>query len=301
MTRAVLVNFHQYQPFGAEFYAPILDFFLYSMKKYKDEYDHLYLLDSTWNIDPAKLEGLNATIIRTNPSMRYYDCFKEVLPQIAEDLVLLVDNDLVIYKPEVIDNTFTLLDLGDHSYDVVSIFDTIGEYKTDKLNGKNKLCPYWLATRKDLLMKYRDIEWGPTMPYAETLGLLTEAMVNDGLKIYEWEEDKSNILFDGTKDNEKSKDLGYMHIRAGSTPAYLLSEKKYGNVDTYWKYLKEQPKSEYLRQLMWFYYMCEQTNNLHKIGNELYYPIMEMVKDAELTEEQWHEYYKNFVIYHGLK
>ena len=72
-----------------------------------------------------------------------------------------------------------------YKYDVVSIYDTIGTYKTDKLHGKNKFCPYLFATRKELLMKYRDIDWGSNMPESETLGKLTKAMLDDGLKPYE--------------------------------------------------------------------------------------------------------------------
>ena len=81
------------------------------------------------------------------------------------------------------------------TYDVVSIYDSCGTYKTDKLNGKNKFCLYWFASRKELLMKYLDVEWGPNMPEYETLGKLTEVMLKDGIRPYEWEEDKSSLYF----------------------------------------------------------------------------------------------------------
>src|ERR1700694_1154434 len=112
MKRAILVNFHLYTPFGKEFYEPILDFFLQQMRIYQDEYDHLYLLDSNWEIDQKKIEGMEASIIRTDPNMRYYDAYKAVLPQIKEDLVLFMDNDMVVYKPGIIKETFYKLEIG---------------------------------------------------------------------------------------------------------------------------------------------------------------------------------------------
>lgn len=253
MTRAILVNFHKYTPFGGEFYEPILDSFLASMEEYRGEYDHLYLLDSNWNIDLEKLEGLNASILRTDPNMRYYDCFKEVLPKIEEDLVLFLDDDMVIYKSIIILEAFERLQTKKHPADVVSITDTIGTMQVPLKTG-NKLCPYFFATRKDLLMKYLDVDWSPdAMPYTETFGLLTEAMLKDGLKAFEMEDDKTEVK--SWDPLETDKTLGYYHVRAGSTIAYLLAEKTYGNPETYWKYLESQPASEIIRHCGWYTWM----------------------------------------------
>ena len=139
-------------------------------------------------------------------------------------------------------------------YDIVSIYDTCGTYKTDKLNGKNKFTPYWFAASKELLMKYLRVDWGDHMPHSETLGYLTEAMLNDGVRPYEMEEDKGDVVFSPFK---TAKDLGYYHVRAGSTIAYLLASKH----DTpehnqqYKDYLKNQPESEILRHCGWYTYM----------------------------------------------
>lgn len=322
-TRSILTCFHKYQPYPGEFYEPILDFYISTMKKYESEYDMIYFLDSNWNIDPKKLEGIKAKIVKVNPSLRYYNAYKEILPQIEEELILLMDNDMIVYKKDIIYKTFDLLteyeisfdsdmELHDLKYDVVSIYDTCGDYKTDKLNGKNKFCPYWFATSKDLLMKYRDCEWGSNMPEHETLGKLTEKMLNDGIRPYEWEEDKTNILFDGTKDPERSKDLGYYHIRAGSTPAYLLTEKKYGNKQTFEDYLNNQPKSEYLRQFAWYQIMIDKLckewlekdqkefYRLSVIYDEIYHAIMPTNGKIDSMYTPWKNYLELFKEYHGL-
>jgi len=302
MTRAICVAFHKYTPFGDEFYEPLLDFFLQQIKKYEDEFDRLYIVDSNWNIDPLKLVDIQSTVIKVNPHLRYYDAYKEILPQIKEDLVLFMDNDMVVYKHWRIDTTFNILDTSKTNWflngkkvsaDVVSIYDTIGEKTFTKLNGKSKFCPYWFATRKELLMKYLDVDWGSNMPQYETLGKLTEVMLNDGIKPYEWEEDKTNILFDGTQDGEKGKDLGYYHIRAGSTPAYLLATRKEGSMDTYWEYIRNQPKNEYLRQLAWYWYMCSETKNME-------IDLTPILRDALVPVQLFVTYMENFKLYHGL-
>lgn len=253
MTSAILVCFHKYTPFGGEYYESLLDFFLTSMKKYQDEYDMIYLLDSTWNIDPTKLEGMKAKIIKVDPSLRYYDAYKVVLPQIKEELVLFLDNDMVIYKPKVIQSAFTSLESWGQDMDVVSIMDTIGTYTTKHLTLGNKLCPYFFAAKKAVLMKYLDIEWGSHMPHSETFGLLTEAMVNDRVRIKELEDDKTEVR--SWEPLETEKKFGFYHIRAGSTIAYLLATKHYGDIKTYEDYLKYQPNSEITRHMKWYKYM----------------------------------------------
>lgn len=238
MTRAIITAWHKYQPYGGEFYEPILDNYIKTMTRFNTEYDKIYFLDSNWNIDPKRLEGLNAEIIRINPSTRYYDAYKQVVPQVTEDLILFMDNDMMVTSSGIIYYTFKLLGV----WDVVTIIDQIGEYKTDKLKLGNKFCPYWFATKKELISKYLDEDWSPDMPFCETLGHLTERMLNDNVKAFEVEDDKTEF---------PTKDLGYYHIRAGSTPAVLLAYK-HNDIEKYWEYLKNQPKSEYLRQCEWY-------------------------------------------------
>jgi hypothetical protein len=178
-------------------------------------------------------------VLKVDSNIRYYDAYKKFLPKIKEDLVLFMDNDMVVSRKGIVDNTFKKLE---EEYDVVSIYDTCGEYSFPELGGQNKFCPYWFATRTKTLMDYRYVEWGPNMPKHETIGELTKEMLVKGLKPYEIEEDKT----------DEGKDLGYYHIRAGSSIPYLLTTKHYGNVDTYWEYIGNQPFKEILRHCSWY-------------------------------------------------
>lgn len=113
-TRAILTCLHAYTPFGTEFYEPLLDFYLSQMRKFQDEYDMIYLIeDDNWKLDPKKIEGMKAKIVHVDASLRYYDAYKAVLPQVEEDLILLLDDDQVIYKEGVIDSAFKKLDINE--------------------------------------------------------------------------------------------------------------------------------------------------------------------------------------------
>ena len=295
MTKAIIVAFHKYTPFGGEYYEPILDFFIQNAERFCDEFDTLYLLDSTWDITDEKIRktsipvSYKTKIVKIDPNLRYYDAYKKVLPEIEEDLVLFMDNDMVIHQRGKMKETFEILEnvnlpIG-RPYDVVSIYDTIGKLISPILNNKSKFCPYWFATRKELLMKYRDCEWGP-VEWGETLSELTLKMISDNIKPYEWEEDKSNCLFDGKQDGDRSRRLGYYHIRSGSVPAYLLATRKYGDRQTYLDYINNQPRSEYLRQCAWYRHMG---------GN-----VDLILDDLDIAPSEWEEYMKRFKTYYGL-
>lgn len=113
MTRAIIVAFHKYQPYGGKYYEPLFDYFIHNLSTVKDEFDAVYFIDSNWDIDPLKISqtlGEKGVIIKVNPHLRYYDAYKEVLPLIQEDLVLFMDNDCVVYKRGIIKKTFDLLE-----------------------------------------------------------------------------------------------------------------------------------------------------------------------------------------------
>lgn len=296
MSRAIITCWHCYTPdYGQEYYAPILDFYLTKMRRFKDEYDRLYIIDSNWNVGPDKLTDMKASVIKVNPSLRYFDAYKEVLPQIKEDIVLFLDNDFIIYRAGVLKEFFKKV--SELQIDVVaSIYDTIGQMTYSRLNDKSKFCLYCMAGRTEMFKRFLDVDWAPNMPEYETLGLLTSKILNHREIVpVEIEEDKNSIYFDGVQDGEKSKDLGYYHIGAGTTPAVLLAWKDH-SPDTYWEYLKNQPKREYLRQMAWFNIM------LGMIFPTTIIPeVQDLLTDAGVTQQEWADYLVKFIKYHGLE
>lgn len=270
MTRAVVVAFHNYcWQMPHDYFDVLFASFMHSFRKYwYDEVDMLYLVDSTWGIDEEDIRlykptldlcesDPKITIFKVSESIRYYDAYKQILPKIKEDAVLFMDNDMVVYRSGVVDFTFKKLEEG---YDVVSIYDTCGEYRFDELGGQGKFCPYWFASKVETLKQFRHVDWGPNMPKYETIGELTKEMLAKGLKPYEIEEDKT----------DHGKDLGYYHIRAGSTVPYLLTTKRYGNPNTYWEYLTNQPRTELLRHCGWYDRLGGDSSEIRKDLEELY-------------------------------
>jgi hypothetical protein len=257
MTRAVIVSFRNYvwtEPH--KYFDVMFDFFIKNFKEHwYNEVDKLYILDSCWDAvyDDPKVE-----IVKVDQQLRYYEAYKEFLPKIKEDLILFVDNDMVIQKPGIIKHTFDIIELGE--VNVVTIMDTIGTWRAApaRLRLGNKFCPYYFATKKDLLMKYRYADWAPNMPDYETLGDLTIEMVNDGLRIHEIEDDK----------NDPPKDSAFYHIRAGSTIPYLITTKYSDQPLAYWDYLKNQPASELLRHCDWWDRMGGDSSEIRKDLNE---------------------------------
>ena len=264
VTRAVVVAFHNYcYTMDHKYFDVMFEYFMDNFHKYwKDEVDRLYLIDSTWSIEDEdvdcisletgyKEEDPKIQIIKVDASTRYYDAYKQILPKIQEDLVLFMDNDMVISQKGKVASAFESLE---KDFDVVTIMDTIGTWTTDRLKLGNKFCPYFFATSKNLLMGFRYSHWEPKMPEYETLGDLTRDMVNAGVKVLEIEDDK----------NHPPINPDFYHIRAGSVPAYLLTTKHYGDANTYWEYIKNQPASETLRHCWWYDRMGGDTSEIRK-------------------------------------
>ena len=143
-TTAAIVPFHNYVPmYDHKYFDVIYDYFMHNFSTiWGDEVDKLYIIDSNWEV--GEIDNPKVEVIRINPNHRYYDAYKMVLPQIKEDLVLFLDNDMVIYKRDVVARAFRLL--VNYNFDVVSIYDTIGEKHFKELGGQSKFCPYFFVT-----------------------------------------------------------------------------------------------------------------------------------------------------------
>lgn len=282
--KAVITAFHNYcSMYNHKYFDPIYSYFMRNFRKWESEVDKLYILDSNWG---ARSEHSKVEIIKTDPNMRYYDTYKWFVPQVKEKELLFLDNDMVIWQKDIVRNSFDKL----KDFDVVSIYDTIGEWNFDQLSGKSKFCPYFFMTTKKLLEQYLDCEWGPNLPLHETLGMLTKRMLDDGVKPYEAEEDKSSYYFD--KHFDQPKKLGYYHIRAGSTPAYLLTHFYCGNKETCESYMDNQPRQEILRHFAWYWLMA---------NPRIQRDVMELLRISfAMPVGPWREYIEEFKEYHGI-
>ena len=124
MSRAVCVPFHRYHPHADEHYKIYWELFKKSLEYFRDDIDHLYLIDSYWGFtgDDIKDLGVPTTIIPKEKDGHHWVQFKTALPYLKEDYVLFLDNDVVIYDNEVVGSWF----LRAKDYDLVTAFDGSG-------------------------------------------------------------------------------------------------------------------------------------------------------------------------------
>lgn len=304
-SRAIVTAWHQYTPFGSEFYQPMFDFYLKNIEQYRDEFDKLYFINSDWKFPSGDFE-----VIEKERDGHHWTQFKDAIPKIKADKLLFLDDDVIIYRKGVIDNWFKQLD----TFDACVEFDGAGglkhvaweKFPEMKDKEAEKIGSWYFAVNKELLNKIGDLDMDPhyysdgeyikSLDYyakqgdwTDSFGIFLWQLLDNHAKLYEIEHERSRIYIDGTRTTfeTKGKDLGYYHVFSGSAPAYLLATEKYGNIDTYKDYLEHQPKNEYLRQAAWYQYMG---------GNP-----ERIVLDAGVELVKWEEYMQKFKDYHGLK
>jgi hypothetical protein len=303
----VVMCWHNYVPhLDHKYFNVLYGHFLNELDIWGAEVDRIYLLDSTWDIDrvPAM-----AKVVKVDPNKRYWEAYEDIIPEL-EGNVLFMDNDMLVHKEGIIKNYFDKLS----DYGVISIYDTIGpltelvNQKWPFMGGQTKFCPYFFMSRASILQSIPNLKLG-TIHYdkgtyikeldyttkegdwGETLGEATIKLLDWGVKPLEVPEDKSSTYIDGHEDNPKR--LGYYHIRAGATPAYLLTHRNLGDRKTYDDYIANQPKSELLRQLGWYWYMNDK--NPYKVDPN---DILEVVNDCGYNHEDWLKYMDRFISFH---
>lgn len=244
MNRAVIIPFHQYTPFGHEFYQPLLNYQLKTYKKYRNEYDQLYLIDSEWGIP----ESDDYIVLKKEIDGHHWVQFKWAIPKIKEENMLFMDNDVLLFDKGIIDNWFKKIEEG---YEIATAFDGSGDYFKHtphwmQAAGWKRMGSYYFILTKKLLSQIPNYDFAPIDidgKHFDSFGLFTSQWTKFIL------EKKVFKIIDHR--NRKPSDP-YFHIRAGSTIPYLLASKHYGHEDDYWNYLKNQPKEEYLRQCRWY-------------------------------------------------
>lgn len=295
ISKAVCIAYHLYTPQGREFYMPLFNNFTENLKLWKDEFDTLYIIDSLYHF--TEEEKKQVTDIKPNTIFldreidgHHWVQFKWVMPKIKEDAILFLDNDVVIYKKGIVKSWFDKIDKG---YDFVGSFDGSGTSKeTEKYSfltksGHKRMGSYYFILTKKLMDKIGDYTFEPLPEEGfDSFGKFTLQMLDTNPKIYEIIDDRSSIYFNGDKTPEVGLNLGYYHIRAGSSSAYLLATKKYGDIKTYEDYIKTQPKTEYLRQMAWYVYMS---------GN-----VDEILNWININPDNWKNYLSEFKEYHGI-
>lgn len=318
-TRAVMVFFHNYVPaLDRKYYNVLRDGFLAGINKSRDEFDRLYVIDSNCDFSETEKHDIEEqvmvdSVVFIKPDFEFWTNAHRLLDFVEEDTLAMMHQDMMIFKHGILESVFNKIESG---HDIVSVLDPTGSLKdkiTEKwpvMNGNAKFCLYLFGMRVALLKTIGsfsfDCSFYPLGTYikeldyttkegdwSEALGDLTIKILGKGGNVFELEEDKTSWYFEDIKgENERGKNLGYYHIRAGGTVSFLLGHRNLGNNQTYQEYIKNQPTTETLRHFAWAWII--DTN--HKITKD----ILEVAADIGLSEEQWIDYINQFKRFHSL-
>lgn len=321
---AIIVNFKNSVPTEqtSEFFKVLFGYFLQNLNLWVDEYDKVYILDSSWNFNPQEQTALkDATqgkgeILETNPNSPYMQAFKEALPLIRADRAIFLHDDTYIYKKGFIKNIFDNLE----KYQIVSAFEKIGTLterineKWPVMNGYSNFATALFGFQIDVLKPFRDFEdeaseiyddgeYIPKLDYTtklgdwvETLGRFTIRILGNGATVLQIKQDKSDIYFGLSPEVPVNTVAEWHHSRNEIAIAHQLTNKYYGWLDKYKESLEQTYLIENLRKLAW-YWVANKNPYFTVDENKLF----EVVADAKVDRYEWLDYLEKFKRFYSLE
>lgn len=264
MSRAVIVPFFANQVKKPHYNLMIWEFFKKQMSKWIEYVDKVYVIDSGVGI--TQPDNPKVQVIHKHADSHWAN-MNEAVRLASEDLICLLDSDMVIYDAGIIDEGFYLLE--SKGYDVVSILDGSGgvdmtQYKVMQPNKyrteRRRFCPYLCFLKKSILRPDFDFTPRGGENWTDSMGPVTEQILEDGYKIYELQDDRSTIIITpegtyhsyqwldgGEWSREQRPDLGYYHIRnyGGAVSLIGLNDYEFDEL------LKVMPSTEFYRLMAW--------------------------------------------------
>ena len=316
---AIIVLWHQYVPRGiTSYYRLYMEFFKRWANVWKDEFDVIYLVDGGWDITQKDLDDIGKCILLNPGDAHQWIHFANVIPGIPAENILLLDNDMVVYKKGLIKDCFDKLNNGKK---IVSIFDGSGGmneaiWKKIPTLAKIKclrMSAYFTAIKKELMeyQNFEPIRFEPGV-YLQEIDYTTKegdwyeafggatARILSQLKEEEIEvipNDANSFYLDdsGIYGDQKVEPSGCYHIRNWSLPVHLINDKKL-DLENYKRQIPALPKREVCRLFAWLWTINEicgsKTNGLES-------EVSEILEDFKVSPEKWDEYIIKFREYHS--
>ena len=292
MTKAAIIPFFNYEQGNEQL---LWKFFILHAKNWAKYVDKIYIIDSGCNL--LTFEGLpnNLGIIKT-PQQSHWQNMNEAIRRVPEELLLLLDSDMVIYNPQKIAFFFEVMEVG--GYDVISIFDSSGGKSINSQQfaenedrfERRRICPYFCFIKKSALRPDFDFTPRGGENWTDSMGVITEQLVEDRKDILEIPDDRSTIILEDTGKitstqwldsppklwaMKENPNLGYYHIRNFGGGLKILKDKDFGFV----------PGREARRLLAWAHVLSEKTDVL--------------LSPSIKIPDGFLEYYKKFKEYHS--
>ncbi|MCL4483404.1 MAG: glycosyltransferase [Bacteroidetes bacterium] len=255
------------------------DFFKLHLPQWIKYVDNVYVIDSGLNLEQHP--DPKVKIIR-KPQQSHWQNMNEAIRQVPDDMILLMDCDTVIYKPEAVEFGFRMLEGG---YDICSIFDSSGGVDLGLRNNYRRLAPYYCYLKKSSLRGNFDFTPIGGPEWMDSMGKITQEAVQDNRRMMFLNDDRSNIYLnpDGSITHEQwlddktipeNPDYGYYHMRNLGGALKIVSEKTFELV----------PPREANRLLVWLKHLANKTNT---------YLDFDYVHT-----DQFNDYYQHFINYY---
>lgn len=318
MNRACIVSFHQYQPQGrTEHYRNFFEYFKKTLRIWGKEIDKLYIVDQDWNFtlkDKDDLKELtnDFEIFQSVNQGHHWQQFLDLLPRVKEENVMVIDNDMFIYKKGLVDEKFKMLESG---YDLVSMFDGSGgmrekiweNFPALKVKDYIRLGPYLCFIKRKLLdnfdgepkyykpgvyIKELDYTTGES-DWLDSFGEMTLKILSTNPKMEFIDDDRTSLFFypDHTIGTiYQQEPTGCYHVRNWNLGLHFINERK-NSRENYDHFKSITPIQESFRLLGWLWAVSEATGNLNSNLTE---DILEVVRDYGATDDEWARYIIGF-------
>lgn len=264
MRKAVIVPFFANQVKKPHFNLMIWEFFKLQMEKWLQYVDKVYVIDSGVGI--TQTADSKVRVIHKHADSHWAN-MNEAVALADEELICLLDSDMVIYDPTVIERGFSIIENG--GYDVVSILDGSGgvdmsQYPLMRANKKRterrRFCPYLCFMKKAILRPGFDFTPRGGENWTDSMGPITEQILADGYNVFELQDDRATIVINadgsinsyqwldgGSWSREQHPNLGYYHIRnyGGAVSLIGLNDKETDDL------LQVIPSTEFYRLQAW--------------------------------------------------
>ena len=315
--KAIIIPFHQYVPRGiTAHYRIYFDQFKKLLPLWKDEFDHLYLIDHEWDFTEQDRRDLEQIIgerftIKSAEGFTHWDNLKEILPQVKEDKVLLMDLDTIVYKKGLVEEKFKLLD----KYDLVSMFDGSGgmreliwqKFPFLKEKGHIRFGAYFCFAKRELLLNLdfapKHYEKGIYLKeldyttidgdWLDSFGEATLKILAKNPRVAFIEDDRTSLYMNldhtiAVWSNPLKTDC--YHLRNWNLGLHLINEKK-RDLESYEKYRQIVPIQEGCRLLGWLWVIAE---SVGKLDDNLKNDVLGITRDYGLNEDEWLNFISKF-------
>lgn len=314
-SKACIVPFFRYEPSSRGSYKVLFKFFLRHLKTWAGEIDHLYFIDSGPCLsasDKVELDAIVKNTVWTINHQSHWGNLNKYIPQIKEDLFMLIDSDTIISDKNIVKSIFEQLSDDKEIVSItdgsggIPVFDQFSAFAANENRDvRRRFAPYLFAARSDLFKRIGSFDFTPTtgVNWTDSMGTVTQQLLTLNPVFSELPDDRTTLYYidgeykeiaflDGPQFEWSSRtknDYGYYHVRNFNGGLYLVETKALDR-KSYDHARSIMPRQEAFRLLGWLWIM----NPDETYRNE----ILSIAEDFGVGSSEFTEYISAFCEFH---